>query len=358
MTDPGLFVADEEKPPAFTEAQVNEAAERIMPKAEESTDDDDAEVTDALTETPAEEVESAPTPESDDDDDDNATDQDQADDDDAPIPDPVPVTESESDIEYEPGQRISRDVVRNYVAFDQILQNNPELSQIISSYLNGNYAAPQGSGPSVPAPSDPTSAGPQTSIPTPPADLDLDDPNIRFLYDQVQAQQSQLVQQQEYLQSIYPTINKHEQFLVTKSQQDNTAIVNRAVESFKKQNNYTDDEIMAIRQVAGRMKGVVDQMLETGIDPVTGIQVSDTLTVVERALEIARDTIPQYRERAIQAAASQLRTDSTRKRKLGALSGSGGTTSRKSPAPSTPREYEDAMRKELESVMSGNNISE
>lgn len=345
MSDP-VFISEEEKPPTFSEEQIHAAAEQILPKPDE-TSEAEPDQTDEVTEKEVteEEPQTQPEPE--------AGQESQE-----PPVEPSPVQVAEDDIEYDPGQRIPRSRVRDYVALDQILQANPELAQIISNYLTQQYESPAPTTQSVQG-GQPVQSPASVPPPTPPAptELDLDDPSIKYLYDTVQAQNQQLIQQQEYLRSIYPTLSRHEQFYQSRAQQETTSLVNRAVQSFQQQNGYTDDEMQAIRLVAGRMN-TINTILDSGLDPVTGQPIGDNLTALERTLEIARDMIPEYRERAIANAAAQQRKDSTRKRKLGALSGSGGSANRSAKPPSTPAEYQEAMLRDVAAAMNGNSIPE
>lgn len=247
------------------------------------------------------------------------------------------------------GVVVPRERVLAYEEFNARLADDPTLRSLIQEYVTtgrvpgrgdeGVAPTPQATTPSAPAP---------TPYDNPPADY-ADDPAFMAIweankaaYNAQQATIAQLIQAQQFTQ----------QRDAEAEQQRNVAIVNQAAEAFKTARGLTDDDVMKLRTTAARLN-VVDSLL-SGIDPLTGAPSNpDPIQAVQRALEIAYYSMPEYRNRDITNAQQQQRDEKKRKAKVGSLSGSSGSVPRTTPAPTTPEGNRAAMLAEVGQMMNG-----
>lgn len=182
---------------------------------------------------------------------------------------------------------------------------------------------------------------------TPPADEDDGvDPYIQ------QHIQSALAPVQEQLAQV-------NQFVQTEAQrqaQQQRDLVARQIESgtstFGEKYGLTEDDL---RDLEARV--VRNQVFPGLYNAFQG----DADRAMQAALEQTYWSVPEYRERAIQAqvqqASSQQEADVTRKRKASALSGGGGAVSRETPPPPSAQGRQAAMAAELTEIMNGSGSS-
>jgi hypothetical protein len=174
----------------------------------------------------------------------------------------------------------------------------------------------------------PVAAAPTYSPPTPPEDLDLDDPAVKFLWEQQQA-----LQQQVFYQN---------QELIRRQQVEQGADIERAVTNWNTQYHLDDAAISDIRVRAAKLN-VLGNMIANGIS------VYDATVNV---LEAAFWGDPTYRDQYLRAQAQDNkdneRTQRSKNKKLGALAGRGTTTSNpKPPSEMSKSERNEAMIAEI-----------
>lgn len=237
-----------------------------------------------------------------------------------------------------PEHGLSPEQIAAYTQFDTLLANNPALSQYVNAVLNGELTVEQA-----------TQQAQQALAPvaeTPPPDLDLDDPNIKHLWDQYQAQG-------DMVRDLRQRVETHDDFLQRQHREANESYINRATASFKERFELSDEEVQHISQIAGGLE--ILPALKNGFNPLTGqYERPDAIAAVERALEIAYWNHPEYRNREYQRQMDQQKTDNKRKQKLAAVSGNSGSVPRSRPTPQTREGRHAAMVQEVEAAMSGN----
>lgn len=251
------------------------------------------------------------------------------------------------------GVVVPRDRILAYEQFNERLAQDPQLAQLIQEYVTTGRVPGRGDGGGQGVPG-PQSGQPAASAPAaspfdnPPADF-VDDPAFmavweanRAAYNAQQATINQLAQSQQLAM----------QQQAQEQQQRNIAIVNQASEAFKASRNLTDDDVMKLRATAARLN-VLDSLL-SGIDPLTGAPSSpDPISAVQRSLEIAYYSLPEYRARDLTNSQQQQTQERRRKAKVGSLSGSSGSVPRSTPAPTTPEGNRAAMLSEVGAMMNG-----
>lgn len=274
---------------------------------------------------PADPSEEAPEPADDTDTDDASEEEEEAPEDAPPIP---PTLSQVDELVLENGARITKDMARAYLDFENRLRNDPQLQKLLSDH----YATP--SAPAVDAPP-----------PIDPIDLDLADPIIKALYTQNQALQSSI-------QNLNAYVARHESVISQDQLNQNAAYVNRAKISFAQERNLTTDEVDKIELTAANLN-VLPSLLQ-GVDPITGQAVRpDPLAAVERALDIAYWQMPEYRQKELARLADEAKKERTKKGKLQAVSGSSGSVPRTSPAPRNDTERRSQMLEYVRSLANG-----
>lgn len=252
-----------------------------------------------------------------------------------------PAPEPEPEPQPEPSTALTPEQLQAYQQFDTILRANPDLSRLVTGVLSGQVSL-----------EDAQTIAAQTEVPVatePPPDLDLDDPAIRHLYEQNQAQAAAL-------NDLRDQVHSHDDFLNRQQQETSASLVARARSSFQQQYELDDAQMERIEQVAAGLQ--VLPALAQGFNPATGQYESpDTLAAIERALELAYWTQPETRQREYQRQADQSKLVTKRKQKLAAVSGNSGSVPRTSPAPQTQEGRRTAMIQEVASAMSGNTVS-
>ena len=259
----------------------------------------------------------------------------------APETEPEEPTAPEPETQTEPVHALAPEQIAAYQQFDEILRANPQLSQLVTGVLSGDITLDQAQAIAAA-----TEVKPD---PTPPPDLDLDDPTIRHLYEQHQAQAA-------IIQELNQRVASHDDFLTRQQHETSESLVNRARASFQQQYELDDTQMERIEQVAAGLQIV--PALAQGFNPSTGqYERPDTLAALERALEVAYWSQPEYRDREYQRQMEQRKVDNKRKQKLAAVSGNSGSVPRSQPAPQTQEGRRQAMIQEVATAMSGNTVS-
>lgn len=262
---------------------------------------------------------------------------------------PDPLDSLPEEIEYG-DRKIPRDRIKALLAFQDLLEGDEVLQQTLAAYLTTGQV-PSSAGPVTQGGGDGSSAAPVPSANpfeqplVPPEDLDLDDPVIKSLWSVVEQQHGQIA---ALAKNQLQTSQQFEQRQVMEYE----GLVNRAVSSFQQQHQLDDNQIAEIRQVAARMN-VLPQFLN-GIDPITGLPVRpDPLAGIERSLEVAYYSLPQYRDREFETRQRQRVAENQKRQKLAALNGSSGSVPRTQAAPTTPEGRRQAMAAEVAEMFSG-----
>lgn len=175
--------------------------------------------------------------------------------------------------------------------------------------------------------------------------LDMTDPTTAAIYRHMEAQQ-------RYLDSMSQRLQVHDSYLTQQQQEASNAYMARAREQFQSSYSVTPEQVSYLERVAANL-GVLPSLL-SGVDPTTGqYSPPDPISALNRAMEIAYWTVPEYREVELQRQASQSYEDRQRKSKLGGLSGSSGSVPRNPPQPTNPQERREAMMTEVGQMMQG-----
>jgi hypothetical protein len=258
----------------------------------------------------------------------------------APEPSPEsPVGPTETDFVEIDGNRYARSQISAAAQFQQHLQSDPRLQQLITDYLTGaQQPQPQ------PAPQAPQAPAQQPYDPY--ADIDLDDPSIRALANIVRQQNDQIQQ----LSSVTRTTFDQS---IAQQQQQIDAQYKTAATSFAKDHELDDGEVEEISRVAARL-GVLPQLMQ-GMDPITGTpRPPDAIGAFSRALEIAMYQIPEYRDREFRRSVTNMQQEQQKRKLLGAVGGSSGSVARTTtpPKPGSP-EAKRAMLAEVGAMLNG-----
>lgn len=225
---------------------------------------------------------------------------------------------------------VSRETLLAYHAFEQFLEANPKVAEAIQQAVVGEQAPPSET------PAQGQTPAPQPS-PTP--DFDLENPEVKWLLERLESQDKKLADALE-------SISRHDAQLTTQSEAQTKSIVDRAAVSFAKERGLTEEQVTGLRDIAASMN--VMEGLLSPIDPVSHLpRKVDPLAAVEKALEIAYWSVPEYREKEIERRLTVQREDTKRQSKLSSLGGSSGSTPREQPAPQTKKELQDAMIREV-----------
>lgn len=218
-------------------------------------------------------------------------------------------------IEVEPGVVISRAQAKSYKQFEAILAGDAELQNLIRDRIE-NQGPAAGVQPPVPA----TPAAP----PLPElSEEDLEDPTIRALYDAAKAQEERYAQQEQQIRALTDVT-------VTRENEEIQHLVNVQKQAFQTTHSLTPDEMSQVEQVALRLNVIPGLM--SGVDPVTGQVIPrDRSAAITRAYEIAYNWLPEFRDRAIEAAVLERAKSTKRKQKLAGISGSSGSVPKNTP---------------------------
>lgn len=276
-------------------------------------------------------------------------------------------------IEVAPGVFITRSEAAGYATFDQMVQQDPALAQLIINHINRQPSQQQISPPAAPPQHQQTYPGPvdgrfgggspttypqstyppqqypqqyQQPQPQIPPEIDLSDPTTAYLWQNIQ-------QQQQILQNQQAELRRQQSLVGSRVEADIRTAVNTATDNFRNQHSLDDQAISEVRNVAARLE-VINTIMDRGIDPITGLPTSpDPVNAVSRALEIAANLVPQVREKIFANSQLQTQADTQRKRNLTAISGGSKTAPRATVLPNTKEGREAAMRAEVEAYMNG-----
>jgi hypothetical protein len=248
--------------------------------------------------------------------------------------------------------RIPTQWIKDYRRFEELLAARPDAARELQRLF---FGSPQQQGVIGGAPA-PASANPPAVSPaltpaalTPPADLDLDDPNVRALWDAHVQTQTQLHAMRAGLQQ---TAAQQAAQALAQSE----AIVNRASTLFATRHELTPDESHQVQEAAAKLN-IIPQRMRAGarLNPGTGQWESpDLFKVVDEVLEMAFYGIPEFREREVERTRVRQIKATKRKNRAGALAGSSGSVprSQQAPRPGTPASRA-AMTAEVDAMMNG-----
>lgn len=229
---------------------------------------------------------------------------------------------------YDDGLRIDRNQARVYAEFEQFLINNPQVAQAISQAIG---AQPEPARPSEP------------QAPTVPEGLDLDDPAVRALW-------NELVAQREMVAKTNDLLARHEAQLTQQNQSTTESLINNASLQFAKEHNLSDTEMQRVRDTAGRLQVLPSLLAPT--DPLTGVpRRVDPMAAIQEAFNIAYWQLPELREREMQRLTTKQREDRKRKGKLAALGGTSGSVPRQVNVPNDPAARRKAMIADVAAMM-------
>jgi hypothetical protein len=240
-------------------------------------------------------------------------------------PEPPPEPQSRQPWKFDDlGVTIDEQVARQYALFEHRLRTDPEFAQRVLQALE-----PQ---PVAPAPPTPP-ATPEPELP----DFDYSDPAVKYLHDQMQAMRQEL-------EAARAELNGHSQYIQTTQAQSAQSMVDTAVRNFQTRTGFSDADMAEIRQFAGTRVALGPEAQ------------TDPIGAVENALEVARWSIPRFREQALGQTQTQMVEDRKRQKKLAAVTGNSGAAPRTPPEPRTPTERKQAMKAAIREAWQGNEI--
>jgi hypothetical protein len=239
--------------------------------------------------------------------------------------DPPPAADTDSDLFVTVrGQQVPIADIERLHEFDQFLRSNPDAAQRVQAAV---------SKPVVPEPAAP--AEPANEVATPPEFLDLDDPVHKFLWEQSQTQQKELLSiRQADIARQQEEINRRA-----------VADMDVALTRFRSAHpNFNDDQIESLRQHSASMN-IIGAVMATTPDPVSAlVRVLDLGAMDNEDLRTIYLAPPETPKET-----TQRQKSSSRKGKLNALGGSSGSVPRtsSSPRPMSDRDAIDQFAKEL-----------
>lgn len=252
----------------------------------------------------------------------------------------APETPPSPDDFYEfDGQRFPRSQVEAAAKFQNQLANDPQLQQLITTYLAGGESVPQPTPPAMPAGEGSAPAG------LPPG-LDLEDPTIAAIVGLIQ-------QQNDSLRELRSVINATNAVQAQSQRAEINANWERASQIFAKDHGLEKEDVESLGAVAARLN-VLPQLM-SGIDPVTGApSPPDQVRAFNRSLEIAMMMVPEYRDREFRRSVQTQQQEAKKRKLLGAVGGSSGSVARSTPPPrpGSP-EAKRAMLAEVGAMLNG-----
>lgn len=152
-----------------------------------------------------------------------------------PTPPVVETTPPPTDIEYfdlGDGNKLSREDAVRYQQFEQFLLDNPDFVTALQGISSGELElVKKGEAP------------PPTQVEIPDG-VDLDDPNIKFLYERLQAAN-------EELQSTKSKLTEHEQQITNQSRSTLDSLFNKARDTFQSERGLSPEEMQKVVDTAG-----------------------------------------------------------------------------------------------------------
>jgi hypothetical protein len=210
------------------------------------------------------------------------------------------------------GQSYQRADVERLLEFDKYLKANPNVAKRMAEAANAESAQPNVS-PTPPAPPSPV----EFKAPEPPEGLDLDDPQTKFMWDQMVESRRESWETRQLLGQTTAQIQQSQQASDKRQAQED---MSQALTAFKQQfPHLNDDDIATIRSDATPL---VESMMKSH-PPVEALRRS-----MEAAAWANSDMRPKLDDPAKPNPTAQQRSK-TRKRRLGALAGSSGNSAPK-----------------------------
>lgn len=213
-------------------------------------------------------------------------------------------TPSDDDTVTVLGKQFPRADIERLYQFDQFLRENPDKAQRVAEALASDGE------PNVPTPAAPPSDQVAEFVPpVPPEDIDLDDPNTKFLWEQtVEARKDAWETRQQFAQT-QQSIAQDRQAITNRQAQEDMA---QALIQFKGQfPNLNEDDLTQIRNEAGPL--VPAQL-----------QKNAPVEALRRSMEIAAWANADIRSKLNDPAApnpSSATKSTRRKQRLGSISG-------------------------------------
>lgn len=254
-----------------------------------------------------------------------------------PVPEEVP---TEVPVEVPPvsefdlgdGKKVTADQARRYLEFEAFLEANPAYGEVLTGLLTNKYRA-------VPVEEEPVV--PQS--PQIPAEIDAEDPAVRFLLSRIDDQNARLT-------DALNRLNTHEAQLTATRNANAEVAIGTARESFQKDHDLTDEQMNKVYdqaklvnlQAFPEMQAIDEKGLPRKTDPVGAML---------RAFDMAYRSLDEFHDIEHERWLTTYQADQERKRKLNALGGTAGSISRTPREPSTPAERRQAMIDEVAAKM-------
>lgn len=239
----------------------------------------------------------------------------------APVEPPAEEPAAGSLVTLPDGSQISQERLNELAFLDRSFRQNPQIAERVTEAVRA--AAPSlGNIPDqlpVPEPQKPAEAPPE---------LDLDDPALKYLWNELQSTKSQ--------------ITSYQQAEAQRQAQAAALAVNAGKAEVAKKHNLNPDEITALDMRAASMIDLHRLAHSRG---------GDYKAATVEALELAALADPDYRTKFIPTPTP----DTARQKNLTALAGGSGATPRSEPDPSTlsPEQRKAAMINELAQSLKG-----
>lgn len=235
------------------------------------------------------------------------------------------------------------DELTAFHTFQERLRNDDTLRNIVTNWdqVKSQLSSPP-PGPGV-VPSQPPAP------PSPPEELDLDDPAIKYFYEQNQA----LLKELETLKGVTSTVADQNRAQV---ESQVNALIERGRVAFRDKYKLSDQDATEILNLAGHTNAALSYM--QGIDPRTGQPVppehrGDAIQATMIAMEMSMWANDNIRTKVVKDQIAQDRKDRIKKSKLHALSGNSGSAPRTSSQPKNDSERRAAMLDEVRNYMNG-----
>lgn len=243
---------------------------------------------------------------------------------------------------------LTRAEAEQWANFGHFLRANPDTAQAIAAVLEAaetGQPVPPAQAPQAPAGGPETGSQAPTVDATPPEGLDLDDPAIKFLWDQHVAQQTVVA-------DLQAQVGRTQDFVTNQQMQQTESMLNTATAAFAEKHHLTAEEMQKVRDVTGRLQ--VLPALLSPFDPITAApRQIDPLAAMDEAFMMAMWNIPEFREREVAARVEEQKVDTKRKGKLASLGGTSGSIPRTPAAPTNKQERTAAMVAEVAEMMKG-----
>ena len=199
------------------------------------------------------------------------------------------------------GKQFSREEIERLYNFDQYLRANPDAATRVAQAITR---------PSPVSETPPQTPPQEFSAPEPPSELDLDDPQTKILWDQVVESRKAIWDQNQRFAQQQQTIAAGQQRLqASQAQSDMQTALNQFKEQFI---NLNEDDITTIRKEAGP---ILPSFLSQ-LPPVTALFRSMEVAAWANADIRKKLNDPEFKTE------TQATKSTTRKRKLGSISGS------------------------------------